>query len=192
MQIRDIESDIAVQLPADFRDIVLPEIDYCDQSEAPPTKAIQTHALFFMFLHTPPGHNHQHAYKGLLIYSPPLYSLSLGNFSGTGALVGRPETGTPQEPSPWVRIAIAMRRSAVVDPETLEHRVDIGGGFSFCEDVAGLPGPPGEVKRYVAGDIDLHSPGPPKAGSRLPSMELTNVPEGDRGTITWTRTTVVL
>jgi hypothetical protein len=101
------------------------------------------------------------------------------------------ELGTPQEPSPWVRIAIAMRRSAVVDPETLEHSVSIGGAFFFRKSDRGIPGAPGEeVERYLEADIDLHTGGPTKTGN-IPSMELTNVPEGDQGKIRWTRTTVV-
>jgi hypothetical protein len=199
MLIRDIDPDLATQLPADFYNIILPEIDYCDQSEAPPTKATQTHALLFHFRHTPPSHNHEHIYKGLFVYSPPLHSLHLGAFSGTGALVANKtvcqEIGTPQRPSPWVRIYIPMVRSAGVNPATGEHRVSIGAAIQFRANVGDpaelVPGSPGLVERALDADIALRSGGLTKTGN-LPFMELTNVPEGDRGRIFFTRTTVTV
>jgi hypothetical protein len=199
MPIRDIDPDIAAQLPPEFVARFLGEIDYCDQSEAPPRKANQTHALLFSFHHTPPGHNHPHMYKGLLVYSPPLYSLQLGWFSGTGALVAHPgtrpevcqELDTPQRPSPWVRISIAMRRSGSVDPATGFNRVSITAGFTFLDVTGQTLGAPADAERYFEAEIELQVVPGESDLLTPPFMALKNTSEGDQGRIHFTRTTVV-
>ena len=196
MPLKDTERGVAVELDSLFTIRLLPAIDYCDQSEAPPPTAYQTHALLFSFHHVAPGHDDEHLYKGLLVYSPPLTSMGLGTFNGTGCLVAHPgqpqavfqELGTSRRPSPWVRIAIGMRRSALAGPEGF-HKVFIGAGITFLDDGGG-PGGPGSVERYLDADIELQ---PPLHG--IPPnhryMVLKDTAEGDQGKIEYTASTVV-
>ena len=198
MRVREVDADVAVQLDLLFEHRLLLAIDYCDQSEAPPMTALQTHALSFSFHHTAPGHDDTHLYKGLLVYSPPLSSLSLGTFNGTGCLVAHPgqspdvfqELGTSRGPSPWVRIAIGMHRSALADPETGEHRVSIVASFTFLNDGGGLVGP-GGVDRYLEADIDLKPARGAVHEGGHPFMVLKDTAEGDQGRIQFTMSTVV-
>jgi len=204
MRLKDIDPGLADQLDPLFVVRLLPAIDYCDQSEAPPPTAYQTHTELFSFHHTAPGHDDEHLYKGLLVYSPPLSSMGLGTFNGTGCLVAHPgqpqavfqELGTSRTPSPWVRIAIGMRRSALADPEGI-HKVFITASFTFLNEVLNegggtILGGPGDVERYLETDIVLQPPlgTPGKAGSP-PHMALKDNAQGDRGRIYMSPSTVV-
>ena len=198
MLVRNIAPGVEALLPPEFVSRFLEEINYCDQSEAPPTKANQTHALLFAFHHTPPGHDHEHFYKGLLVYTPPRNSLQLGWFSGTGCLVAHPgqppavfqELDSVGAASPWVRIAMAMGYSASVDPATGFHRVWIVADFTFLGVTGLVLGAPQSVQRSFEADIHIEqsfgeSPGPP-------FMEIVGTGAGgDQGRIYFTKTTVI-
>jgi hypothetical protein len=200
----DVDPGLVAHLPIDFVNGLLGEIDYCDQTASPPMKANQTHALLFAFHHTAPNHGHAHLYKGLLVYSPPLGALSLGGFSGTGALVAHPGTDpavlqevdvTPfpssESPSPWVRIAMAMRRSGSIDPTTDAHKVSIFAGFTFLAATGAVLGAPAGAQRFFEADLKIELPSS-EGGSTPPyHLILTNTSEGDTGRIHYTKTTVV-
>ena len=196
----DVDPALVAHLPPDFVHGLLGEIDYCDQTESPPMKANQTNALLFSFHHNAPNHSHPHLYKGLLVYSPPIGALSLGWFSGTGALVAHlgthsavlQEVDSSQRPSPWVRIAIAMRRSGSIDPETEFDRVFIFAGFTFLDVSGQVLGAPAGAQRYFEADLRIERvPTEPGALLTPPHLALTNTSEGDGGKIHFTRTTVV-
>jgi hypothetical protein len=198
-QLLDVDPNLAAHLDPAFQNTLLGEIDYCDQTESPPMKAIQTNALLFRFAHeNSPNHRHAHVYKGVLVYSPPIGALSLGSFSGTGCLVAHAandaifdEVGTLGPPFAWVRIGFSMRRSGALGPEGF-HTVSITGGFTFSDTVAAGPGGPGGAGRYFEADLRIENPGSPGGGEiRPPHLVLTNTTTGEGGTIQYTRSTVV-
>jgi hypothetical protein len=182
MLVRDIDPDVAANLPPEFVNRFLSEINYCDQSESPPVKANQTHALLFGFNHRPPGSSGSRLYRGTLVYSPPLYSLQLGWFSGAGMLVGGGDAPF------WVGISIAMRRSGSIDPATGFNRVSIGGSFTFRGARGAVGAPDNVVADYFQTDIDIVSGGEPHF---IPFMQLRRSPEGHQGNIFYRMSTVV-
>jgi hypothetical protein len=189
-------------LPFDFVNGFFRYIDYCDQSEAPPTKAAQTNALRFTFYYHPPGHPptggiHYHIYKGLLVYSPPSISVSLGRFDGTGSLAADAgqkqelyqEFNSPQRPSPWVRIAMPIYRSATLvstlDPPA--YRVSITAGFYF-KNAETVLAHPTEVERVREADIVYRRALP--EGSFYDFLDC-RIADGDLGQIYLEQSTVV-
>jgi hypothetical protein len=127
------------------------DMDWCDQSGSPPTKAGDTHALLFRYRHGDPSE--QHNYHGLLFYTPPsvaayMPSTSLGYFQGTGF--------SGEAPTPWVRISIGIRRSLHPD-DTGVYKVGILANFTFLNADSSLVHGPGDPQYGLDSDVRVES-----------------------------------